>query len=140
MPQDYINTCSRDMLFIMEHLKGEVPELKKKLLSGEIDGSSYEDGSCVCLVGSLGRAACSLVPFYEKGIHNPGEQWFLQIREGDKPSDNGFSRHAVELCNRVLGLPLSDGLVEKKPEVISIDGKNYRKSDVEDRLKELETI
>jgi uncharacterized protein YjbI with pentapeptide repeats len=118
LPQSFIESCSRDMLFIMEYLKVEVPFLKDKLLSGEVDGTQYE-GECACLIGSLAKAGkesiegtCSAIPFYTKGTHNPGEQWFLNIHKGDKPADNDFSKHAVELCNMVLGLAKTDGLAE----------------------------
>ncbi|MBO1267068.1 hypothetical protein, partial [Arthrobacter cavernae] len=116
LPRAFIEACSRDILFIMEHLKAEVPFLKEKLLAGEVDGSQYE-GDCACLVGSLAKGketsvanVCSTIPYYTKGTHNPGEQWFLNIHEGDMPADNAFSKHAVSLCNQVLGLPLEDGL------------------------------
>ena len=32
LPKDYINQCSRDILFILQHLKAEVPYLKEALL------------------------------------------------------------------------------------------------------------
>src|SRR3990167_6423351 len=53
--QTYINQCSRDMLFIFEHLKGELPFLRDKLIKGEVDGTQYE-GSCACLIGTLANA------------------------------------------------------------------------------------
>jgi hypothetical protein len=107
------------MLFIMEHLKAEVPFLKEKLLAGEVDGTQYE-GECACLVGTLGNAdggvdaVCQAIPFYTKGTHNPGEQWFLNIHEGDTPKTNEFAAHAVKLCNRVIGLAEDDGLSKPK--------------------------
>src|SRR5882672_2993488 len=42
LPQDYINQASRDMLFIFQCLKGELPFLRDKLIKGEIDGTAYE--------------------------------------------------------------------------------------------------
>ena len=117
LPQDYVNLCSRDILFVLEHLKPEVPFLKDKLLAGQVDGSQYE-GRCACLVGSLAKAAegsveavCQAIPYYKMDVRNPGEQWFLNINEGDTPKTNEFSKHAVRLCNMVLGLPDDDGLV-----------------------------
>lgn len=151
LPQSFIDLCSKDILYILNYLKQEVPFLKEKLLAGEVDGSQYA-GECACLVGTLAKAdkidsnendvekLCSIIPFYKKGLHNPGEQWFLNIRKGETPTDNGFSKHAVTLCNIALGLPLDDGLKPKEEEIVEIDGKKYRKADVEDRLKELETI
>jgi uncharacterized protein YjbI with pentapeptide repeats len=108
LPTAYINECSRDILFILEHLKSEVPGLKKALLEGRVDGSQYE-GKCACLIGTLGNVegdvekVCEAIPFYEKGTHNPGESFFLNIREGDTPETNSFSKHAVMLCDMVIG-------------------------------------
>src|SRR6266542_1668757 len=150
LPQSYIDDCSKDILYILHTLKAEVPFLKQKLLAGEVDGSQYT-GSCACLVGALAKAKsasttdtdidnfCNAIPFYRKGTHNPGEQWFLNINEDDTPSDNLFSKHALKLCNMVLGLPDEDGM-EEPVEIVEVAGKKYRKADVEDRLKELETI
>jgi hypothetical protein len=108
LPTAYINECSRDILFILEHLKSEVPGLKKALLEGRVDGSQYE-GDCACLIGTLGNVdggiekVCEAIPFYEKGTHNPGESFFLNIRKGDTPETNSFSKHAVMLCDMVIG-------------------------------------
>jgi hypothetical protein len=108
LPKDFINQCSRDILFILSHLRSEVPFLREKLIAGEIDGTQYE-GECACLVGTLGNAdggvdkVCEAIPFYEKGTHNPGEQWFLNIHKGDTPKNNEFSKHALTLIDMVLG-------------------------------------
>ena len=154
LPKNWIDDCSKDILYVMNYLKNEVPHLKKKLLAGEVDGSQY-DGDCACLVGSLANAEdknesetevrqfCSVIPFYELGTHNPGEQFYLNIKKGDTPKTNELSKHAVKLCNMILGLPEDDGIEENAKEEIStieIDGKKYRKNDVEERLKELPTL
>jgi hypothetical protein len=108
LPEDYVNQCSRDILFVLEHLKSEVPFLREKLVAGEVDGTVYE-GDCACLVGSLANAdkttvdaVCEAIPYYRKGTHNPGEQWFLNIREGDTPKNNEFAAHALKLIDIVL--------------------------------------
>ena len=106
LPQDYINQCSRDILFILEHLKTEVPGLRKALVDGKVDGSQYE-GDCACLIGTLAnvdggmKKVCEAIPFYEKGTHNMGEAFFLNIREGDTPKNNSFAAHAIKLCDLV---------------------------------------
>ena len=108
LPQDYVNQCSRDILFILDHLTAEVPFLREKLIAGEVDGSQYE-GDCACLIGTLANAdggvakVCSAIPFYEKGTHNYGEMWFLNIRKGDTPENNEFAKHALVLIDTVLG-------------------------------------
>jgi hypothetical protein len=107
LPQDFINQCSRDILFILGCLKAEVPALRQSLIEGKVDGSQYE-GRCACLIGTLANAdgglekVCAAIPFYEKGVHNYGEMWFLNIHQGDTPENNEFSKHAVFLCDMVV--------------------------------------
>ena len=91
----------------MEHLKSELPYLKQSLLDGKVDGSSYE-GECACFVGSLANAkhqdvnqTCKGIPFYEKSVDNPGETWFLNIRQGDTPENNQFAAHVMKLIEMV---------------------------------------
>jgi hypothetical protein len=106
LPRDFINQASRDILFILSCLKSEVPALKKMLIEGKVDGTQYE-GDCACLIGSLANAdggmkkVCETIPFYEKGLHNLGENFFLAIHKGDTPETNQFSAHAVKLCEMV---------------------------------------
>ena len=78
------------------------------LIDGKVDGSAYENKDCVCLIGSLAKAdggmdkVCKAIPFYEKGTHNYGEMFFLNIKEGDTPKTNWFSKHAVMLADMVI--------------------------------------
>ena len=68
IPQSYINLCSRDILFVLEHLKSEVPFLRDKLIKGEVNGTQYE-GDCACLIGTLAKAdggmdkVCAAIPY-----------------------------------------------------------------------------
>ena len=107
LPKDFINQCSRDILFILACLKNEVPGLRKALIEGRVDGSQYT-GDCACLIGTLAKLdggvdkICETIPFYEKGIHNMGETFFLSIRKGDTPDKNSFAKHAVMLCDMVV--------------------------------------
>jgi hypothetical protein len=45
---------------------------------------------------------CKALPYYDKGLHNPAEQWFYQIRLGDNPKTNQFAKHALKLVDLVL--------------------------------------
>ena len=107
LPISWINQCSRDILFILSHLKKEVPALRKALIDGKVDGTVY-NGDCACLVGTLGNAdggvdkVCETIPFYDKGTHNFGEMFFLNIRKGDTPKNNEFAKHVVMLCDMVV--------------------------------------
>jgi hypothetical protein len=107
LPLWWTNQCSRDMLFIFQALKAELPYLRERLVSGQIDGTQYE-GECACLIGSLGKAdggvenVCKTIPYYDKGLHNLGEQWFFQIRPGDTPEKSEFAKHALKLIDSVI--------------------------------------
>jgi len=107
LPTTYINSCSRDMLFIFQCLKSELPGLRKALVEGRVDGTQYE-GDCACLIGTLGnldggvKKVCEAIPYYDKGTHNPGEAWFLNIHKGDTAKNNQFSAHAVKLIDSIL--------------------------------------
>ena len=107
LPVDFINQCSRDILFILSFLKSEVSYLKQMLLEGKVDGSVYE-GDCSCLVGTLAhgnkeeiKKVCESIPFYEKGTHNMGETWFLNIKKGDTPENNQFAAHVLKLIEMI---------------------------------------
>ena len=96
------------MLFIFERLKNELPYLRDKLIKGKVDGTHYE-GKCVCLIGSLGKGdkekidlICKQILFYDKGLHNFGEQWFWQIKKGDTPENSRWAEHALMLIDYVL--------------------------------------
>ena len=107
LPVSFVNQASRDMLFIFQSLKQELPKFREKLVAGEIDGTVYE-GECACLIGTMGNVdggidkVCLAIPFYDKGTHNPAENWFLNIRKGDTPKNNEFSKHALMLVDMVL--------------------------------------
>ena len=102
LPADFIRQCSRDILFILHCLPKEVKFLKNKLIGGEVDGSQYE-GTCACLIGTLANGdggmekVCQTIPFYDKGTHNFGETFFLNIKKGDTPENNQFSAHVLKL-------------------------------------------
>lgn len=72
------------------------------IIEGKVDGSCYE-GGCACLIGTLANGdgglekVCQTIPFYEKGTHNYGEMFFLNIRKGDTPKNNQFSAHVLKL-------------------------------------------
>jgi hypothetical protein len=72
-----------------------------------------------CVTGTLGNVdggidkVCERIPFYEKGTHNMGESFFLNIRKGDTPKNNGFAKHAVLLCDMVVPPKKSKTLTER---------------------------
>jgi len=102
IPEHYFTLCKRDILNIFHYLPNEVAGLRQKIIEGKIDGTQYT-GECCCLIGSLGDdKAISKIPYYKKGLHNYGEQLFYQIRKGDCPETNQFSKIALAMCNEFL--------------------------------------
>jgi len=103
--------CKQQLLYLLQNSPiEEVNNLKELLKSGKIDGTRSK-GNCCCLIGTLShskdedRTATfinSHIPYYIKGLHNPCEQLFYQIREGDTLENNFFSRHAKEVIDLIL--------------------------------------
>jgi hypothetical protein len=99
---EWANQCKQNILFILSYLPSEIQRLKDRIIAGQIDGTQYA-GECCCLIGTLGNdKICPIIPFYKKGLHNLGEQLFYQIRKGDTPENNEFSKLAIELCDMAL--------------------------------------
>jgi hypothetical protein len=107
VPKQWLNLVTRDMLWVFRALKPELPEFRKRLIKGKIDGTQYE-GDCACLIGTMAKLdggldqVCKAIPYYDRGLHNPGEQWFFGIRKGDKPKDNLYAAYALKLVDMVL--------------------------------------
>jgi hypothetical protein len=99
---EWANQAKQNILYILSYFPTEVQGLKDKIIAGKINGTQYS-GECCCLIGTLGdEKACNVIPYYTKGLHNLGEQLFFQIRQGDTPENNEFSKLAVEICNEAL--------------------------------------
>ena len=100
---EWTNQARQQILFIFRYQPlVEIEGLRQKIIDGKINGTQYK-GECCCLIGSLGNdKAVSHIPFYTKGLHNVAEQLFFQIKEGDKPETNIFSKIALELCDQFL--------------------------------------
>ena len=76
----------------------EIPALRKALVEGRVDGSTYQ-GACACLVGTIANArGCTYdqIPTIVPNASRPAEQFFLAIGKGDTPETSQFSRLAVE--------------------------------------------
>ena len=99
---DWFELCKQQIFYVLSHSPNrEIQGLKAELQGGTVHGTSYDD-ECCCLVGTLEKARkfeVSTIPFYSKGMHNPAEQFFWNIREGDTPENSEFSKIAVELCD-----------------------------------------
>ena len=132
IPAHYTEQCSQNILWVLSHQgQSEIADLANKLKKGKVDGTEYmNDNSCGCLIGTLSgggdtKSVESSIPFYAKGLHNLGEQWFYQIHEGDTPQTSYFSRQALELCNSVL---------EERYPVILDQNEEVAKEEEEDKV------
>ena len=77
-----------DLWMTLAHAHAEIPALVTALREGRVNGSTYA-GPCACLVGTIANARHVPVEdaFPDRSSSHPAEQWFLMIREGDKPDD-----------------------------------------------------
>ncbi|HEV7736234.1 MAG TPA: hypothetical protein VGO47_02535 [Chlamydiales bacterium] len=79
-------------------LKNEVPFLKKALIDGKVDGSSYTS-KCSCFMGTAAQAkGCSyeLIPGIKPDASSDTERWFMGISEGDTPANSEIVKLTVE--------------------------------------------
>ena len=93
--------------FFIVLLRGlpEIEFLKENIISGRIDGSTY-DGPCACLSGTLYNGATLhngvAEPVVKQKIlscrnaSRPIERFFLGINKGDTPETSQFSKLALE--------------------------------------------
>lgn len=107
IPNQWIEVCKADTFEILKQLHGDAAFLKRALVEGKVDGSTYR-GKHACLVGTLANASREdLRDFcrkrkYDSSLYRYGEQWFYQIRLGDTPQNNLFARHALVWCEEIL--------------------------------------
>ena len=80
-----------DYWFILSRAQREVPNLIAALKAGKVNGSAYT-GDCACLVGTLENAGASGLPHVST---SPAEQWFMAIKEGDRPGGDGAGGFAA---------------------------------------------
>lgn len=90
-----------DLWDILDRARSEVPGVLRALRAGQIDGSSYTHGPCVCLVGTIAALRhCETEDLQVDGIpenpYRPAELWFRSIRPGHTPDNNPFAALAEE--------------------------------------------
>jgi pentapeptide repeat protein len=82
----------QDFFSILDHAPAEVAALRQTMVDGRIEGSTYT-GACSCLAGTIATAhGCAVGELpdelgIETDVYRPAEQWFISIREGDRPLD-----------------------------------------------------
>jgi hypothetical protein len=77
--------------------KNEVLGLIDAMQNGKINGSVYS-AECACLKGTLANVRGVSVDAFEQDVNQPAEQWFLMIKEGDKPTDDSGGGFALKMA------------------------------------------
>jgi hypothetical protein len=92
-----------DFYAVLSETPAEVASLIEALAAGRVNGSTYSDGECGCLVGTLAIAAganakdaddCSAVHGLKGDSDRPIERFFMAIKKGDTPETNQFAKLA----------------------------------------------
>ena len=87
-----------DIWAVMSGAALEAEGLRQAIADGKINGSVYE-GECACLVGTIAKVAGKHyqdLPLIKPNTSRPAEQFFMFIREGDKPDTSRWSKLALE--------------------------------------------
>jgi hypothetical protein len=87
-----------DMFALLIYAKSEIANLKKSIIEGKIDGSTYE-GECACLCGTLEKTTNETIEkkiFDLRDSNRPIERFFMGIKKGDTPETNQLSKIALE--------------------------------------------
>ena len=87
-----------DFFEVLLNAPHEVAGLKQALLSGEVDGSTYE-GPCCCLVGTLAKVRnCKYNDLMgiKPNSDRAAERWFMGIRKGNTPETNTVAKITLE--------------------------------------------
>ena len=106
-----LSVIKHDMWAVLAHAPLEVPELIAALDEGRVNGSTYSDGQCGCLVGTLAIAAgadpavdnsCVVVHDLDGDSSRPIESFFMAIKKGDTPETNQASKLARDWAQEWL--------------------------------------
>jgi Pentapeptide repeats (8 copies) len=78
-----------DFICEIENISSEIPTLRKALVEGRIDGTTYT-GDCACLAGTISNGlgiGYQDLPARGFAVNSKSlrERWFLQIRPGHTP-------------------------------------------------------
>ena len=90
-----LEPIKKDMFEVLSRAIPEIPMLKKAIIDGRINGSTYT-GECACLCGTIEKGgrfngACDM-----RDSERPIERFFLGIGVGDTPETSQFSKLALE--------------------------------------------
>ncbi|TAN17212.1 MAG: pentapeptide repeat-containing protein [Chitinophagaceae bacterium] len=94
-----LEPIKNDMFIVLLHSVPEIAALKKAILNGKIDGSTYS-GECCCLSGTVCKNAPTVLDEQRalrvRRASRPIERFFLGIKPGDTPDTNQFAKLASE--------------------------------------------
>jgi uncharacterized protein YjbI with pentapeptide repeats len=88
----------KDLFDVLLRAAPEIDNLKKSLVEGKIDGSTYE-GECACLCGTLEKSNSSEIRQRIHGLRNPSrpiERFFSLIRPNDTPENNEAAKIVIK--------------------------------------------
>ncbi len=93
-----------DFWAVLSSQPKEVQGLRKAIIEGRINGSSYT-GDCACLVGTIANVAH--IPYdslqcLKPDSDRPIERFFLGIKKGDIPAKSQFSKLALQWLDEWL--------------------------------------
>lgn len=101
-----LSSIRNDFWDVLLRARHEVDGLRKALVEGRVDGSTYE-GVCSCLVGTIANIKGidydeieNLKPNSNRHI----ERFFMGIKKGDTPGSNQVSRIVVEWVDEFQAL------------------------------------
>ena len=96
-----------DFFDILLRAPREIAGLRDALVSGRVDGSTYE-GPCCCLVGTIANVRDCNYDALGNGIKpdssRPAERWFMGVRKGDTPETSQISAITVEWLDEFVAL------------------------------------
>jgi len=94
----YLREIKHDLFALLLNAKSEIGNLKKSIIDGKVDGSTYE-GECACLCGTLEKTENAEVKKRVYDLRDSGrpiERFFLGIKPGDTPETNSVSKIVLE--------------------------------------------
>jgi hypothetical protein len=89
-----LSSIKNDFWDVLIRAIPEIPNLRKAIIEGKIDGSTY-DGECACLCGTLEHSEkkeIKQIIFDQRDSSRPIERLFLGINKGDTPETNQISK------------------------------------------------
>ena len=109
----YLRPIRSDFLAEVLRLPDELEFLRDALIAGKVSGTTYNDGECGCLAGTLAIAK-GIEGYSGTNITNgltfhadsssPREVFFTMIRKGDTPETNPASAIALEWTNEAIAI------------------------------------